>query len=69
MALGMNEPSHVCEHCEAEMKVEPAFPAGFKLIGAGFHCNDYPPPLEKKMENYGLSKYDSTNPESEYYDG
>jgi len=65
-ALGMKEPSHDCEHCDAEMSVMPAFVAGVKYLGPGFHCVDYPKSAEQLKKDYGLDKHDSTNEDSDY---
>lgn len=67
IAIGMAEPSKWCANCDSEtMEVKPSFPAGMKLIGEGFHCNDYPKSAEQLIKDYGLEDHDSTNPDSEY---
>lgn len=72
-AIGMIEPPHDCFFCESMMQEIPAFPAGVKFIGTGFHCVDYPKSYEEKVKDYGLERHDSTNAMSDYrqegYDG
>jgi hypothetical protein len=44
------------------------FPAGTKLIGAGFHKNDYPPSAEEKIKEYGLERHNSMNDNADYHE-
>lgn len=68
IALGMAEPSHDCEHCDAEMVATAAFPSGVIFVPGvgGFHCCDYPKSAAQLKKDYGLDKHDSTDPDSDY---
>lgn len=66
-ALQLKEPSRHCPNCDSPtLEAKPTFPCGTKLIGEGFHCNDYPKSAEQLIKDYGLEKHDSTNPNSDF---
>jgi len=73
IAIGMAEPSKTCPFCDGTMELEPAFPAGVKFIGQGFHSVDYGKSQDQKIKDYGLERHDSTIDNSDYnqegYDG
>lgn len=68
IALGMGEPPHDCEHCDAQMEPVPSFPTGVKFIGEGFHSVDYPKSADQKAKDYGYEDRLSTSDRSSYHE-
>ena len=55
----MMDPHPVCRHCNCVMTQVFTSPTSFKLVGSGFHKNDYAPKTWDEMSNTQKDSYDS----------